>query len=136
MSIVFPPRLSNYFRVAEHVSDVMSPILFFLLLSYAIIIAVFLLNFEAIDEFTLTIYGMVSAFIFFLAQLLIYSRLSENITEDLFATGDLFYESPWYQLPPKLQKLYILPIQRSQKVFRLKGLKIIECSMGVCASVS
>lgn len=127
--------LCNYFSVAEHISDVMSPILFFLLVSYAIIIAVFLLNFEQIDEISLTVYGMVSAFINFIAQLVIYSRLSENISEDLFATGDLFYQSPWYQLPPRLQLFYILPIQRPQKAFRLKGLGIIECSLGVCASV-
>lgn len=121
--------------MAQCIADVMSPILFFLLVSYAIAIAVFLLDFEAADHFNLVVFSMVFILLNFLIQLVLYSRLSENITEDLFASGDLFYESLWYQLPPKLQKLYMLPIQRSQKEFRLKGLGLIECSLGVCASV-
>lgn len=113
----------------------MSPVLFFLLLSYAIIIAIFLLDFEAVDEFTFVVYGMLTAFSNFVMQLVIYSRLSENVTRDLFASGDLFYDSPWYQLAPNLQKLYALPILRSQREFRLTGLGIIECSLRVFASV-
>lgn len=50
-----------YYRVAKKMSDVMSPLLFFLLLSYAIIIAVFLLDFEVIEEFNIVVYGMMIA---------------------------------------------------------------------------
>lgn len=113
----------------------MSPVLFFLLLSYAIIIAVFLLDFEAADELNLAVCGMVFAFMNVLMQLIIYCRLSENVTTDLFASGDLFYESPWYQLPPKLQMIYILPLQRPQREFRLTGLGILECSLRNFVSV-
>lgn len=122
-------------RVAEYIADVMSPLLFFLLLSYSIIIAVFLFNVEALDELNFVVFGILTALSQLVMQLVIYSRLSEYITEDLSATGDLFYESPWYRLSPKQQKLYILPILRSQREFRLMGLGIIECSLRICAAV-
>lgn len=114
----------------------MSPVLFFLLLSYAIIIAVFLLDFDAANELNLAVCGMVFAFLNFLMQLIIYSCLSEIVTNDLCASGDLFYESPWYQLPPKLRMIYMLPLLRPQREFRLAGLGIIECSLRSFASVT
>lgn len=122
--------------MAENIADVMSPLLFFLLLSYSIIIAVFLFNIEALDEINFVVFGIFTALSQLVMQLVIYSRLSEYITEDLAATGELFYESPWYQLPSKKQKLYVLPILRPQREFRLMGLGIIECSLRICAAVS
>lgn len=120
-----------------NIAKVMSPVLFILLLSYAVNLAIFLVDLDAVKGYNiLYAYGVTTTFSNFVIQLVIYSRLSENITDDLFASGDLFYELPWYRLPLKLQKLYAMPIHRSQKEFRLSGLGIIECSMRVCASVS
>lgn len=123
--------------MASNIAEVMSSVLFFLLLSYALVLAIFLVDLDAVNGFNiLYAYGVLTTFTNFVFQLIIYCRLSENITDDLFASGDLFYESPWYRLPPKLQKLYMLPIQRSQQEFRLSGFGIIECSMRICAAVS
>lgn len=61
---------------------------------------------------------------------------SEWITSDLLVIGDLFYESSWYCLPTKQQKLLMLPIQRAERDFRLKSLGLIDCSLVILGSVS
>lgn len=98
-------------------------------------IAIFLIYLGLVNIVSIPGIGMITTIINLLVQLVIYCAFSEKVTNDLFESGDLFYESPWYRLPVKLQKLYILPVQRSQKEFRLSGLGIIECSLGVFASV-
>lgn len=55
---------------------------------------------------------------------------------NLFEVGDIFYNSLWYKLPSQEQKLLILPIQRSQKLFRLNGFGIVDCSLEVFSSVN
>lgn len=114
----------------------MSAILFVLLLSYAVTIAIFMFGLELVRPLGVTFFGLLTALLNFLAQLAIYCYFSENVTHDLLATSDLFYESPWYRLPYKLQKLYVVPIARAQRQFRLTGLGIIECSLRVFASVA
>lgn len=61
--------------------------------------------------------------------------LAEKITSDLLSIGDLFYNSAWYRLPIKQQKLLVLPIQRAQRELRLKCLGLFNCSMPVFSSV-
>lgn len=60
---------------------------------------------------------------------------SECVTSDLMEVGDIFYNSSWYRLPVKQQKLLALPIQRAQREFRLSGLGLIDCSLAVFLSV-
>lgn len=90
---------------------------------------------ETIHSFGLTFFATLTGLINILMQMIIYCQLSENVTLDLLASGDTFYESLWYRLPITVQKLYMLPIQRSQREFRVTGLGIIECSLRVFASV-
>lgn len=71
-----------------------------------------------------------------IAQLVIYCSYSEDVSEDLGATAELFYEMDWYRLSDKMKKLYILSIARGQKEFRLTGLGIIECSLRIFAKVT
>lgn len=123
------------FRVADVISDVMSTILFLLLLSYSITIAALLISLQLLNTLTVASFGLVIAVVNILTQILIYCAFSENMTHDLLATGDIFYNSPWYRLSVTLQKLYVLSILRPQRKFRLSGLGIIECSLGVFASV-
>lgn len=125
----------KFCSVATAISNVMSPILFVLLLSYSITIAIFLVCLGLVNIFSLTAFATITALTDILTQMVIYCAYSENVTNDLVASGESFYESPWYQLPVKLQQFYILPIQRSQKEFRRSGLGIIECSLGVFVSV-
>lgn len=121
--------------VAEVIADVLSAILFVLLLSYSVTLAAFMVGLDLIESYGIAFYGLVTASLNILTQMVIYCAFSENMTYDLLITGDYVYESPWYQLPIRLQKLYVLPILRSQRLFRLTGLDIIECSLRVFASV-
>lgn len=113
----------------------MGIILFILLVSYGVTIAIFLFGLELVEIYRVEAFGLMIALSNLLAQLVIYCAFSENLTTNLFSTGDFFYESPWYRLPTRFQKNYIPPIQRAQCEFRLTGLGIIECSLGVFASV-
>lgn len=123
------------FELADTIADIMSTVLFFLLLTYAITIAVFMVDMEATESIDLAFVGSLTGLINILIQLVIYCAYSENLTTDLGATGDVFYKTLWYQMPVKLQKLYVLSIARSQREFRLTGLGIIECSLRIFASV-
>lgn len=109
--------------------------LFFSLLSYAVTIALFLFDLELAPLMSFASFGLMISLTNLLTQIVLYCTSSENLTYDLIATGDLFYDSTWFQLPIKLQKLYLLPIQRSRKEFRLNGRGIIECSLRVFAAV-
>lgn len=64
-----------------------------------------------------------------------YYYLSERITADLFKIADIFYNSAWYRLKAKQQRLLVLPIQRAREEVRLTGLGIFECSLPVFATV-
>lgn len=124
-----------YFSVAGVIADVLSVVLFFSLLSYAVTIALFLFDLELAPLMSFASFGLMISLTNLLTQIVLYCTSSENLTYDLIATGDLFYDSTWFQLPIKLQKLYLLPIQRSRKEFRLNGRGIIECSLRVFAAV-
>lgn len=65
----------------------------------------------------------------------VYFFHSEWITSDLLEVGDNFYNSAWYLLPVKQQRLLVLPIQRADREFRLKGLGLFECSQAAFLSV-
>lgn len=124
----------NHFRLAHDIAQIMSPILFPQLFICAIDIAILLI---AIDSHVFSITSAMLAVGLFniLIPLFIYCKLSENITFDLFRSGDLFFECAWYHLPIKQQHLFIVPIQRAQRGFRLMGLGIIECSLSMFLSV-
>lgn len=117
------------------IADIMSTVLFFLLLMYAVTIAVFMVDMEGADSFDVAFYGTLAGLVNILMQMIIYCAYSENVTSDLYDSGEVFYESLWYQLPATTQKLFIMPILRSQKEYRLSGLGIIECSLRIFASV-
>lgn len=65
----------------------------------------------------------------------IYFYFSEQITFSLMEIGDFFYDSAWYRLPSKQQSHLVLPIQRAQREFRLRGLHLFNCSLPVFLSV-
>lgn len=73
---------------------------------------------------------------FTVASTFAYFYLSDWITGDLLAIGDTFYDSPWYHLPSsKQQCLLVVPLQRAQRVFRLKGMQLFDCSLAVFSTV-
>ena len=65
-----------------------------------------------------------------------YFYLSEMITTDLSRIGDSFYDSPWHRvLSTRQQKMLVLPIQQSQRAYRLKGLGLFDGSLAVFSAV-
>lgn len=65
----------------------------------------------------------------------LYCHFADGLTVNLFGIGNIFYSSMWYKLPSQKQKLLIPSIQRAQRIFRLNGYKIIDCSLEIFASV-
>lgn len=61
--------------------------------------------------------------------------LAELITANLFHIGGIFYDSLWYQLPAKQQRIVIFPIQRGGRGFRFRSLGLIDCSLATFLSV-
>lgn len=60
---------------------------------------------------------------------------SEDLTQRSLDVADIIYDSNWYRLQYKQQKLLIMSIQRSQRIFRLKGFQIVDCSMEIFLKV-
>lgn len=115
----------------------MSANFFFQLLTCAVSTAIFLVGLESNNN-TVNVTSVISfvAITIALFGLFIYCKLSENITCDLYAICDMFYESTWYRLPVDQQKWFIWPIQRGQKTIRLTGLGFIDCSLATFLSVN
>lgn len=113
----------------------MELVLFNMATTCVIIIAFNLLVVELNDTFNME--AMIAFIDLYLMLGLTFAHfyLSEWITSDLSDIGDIFYNSPWYQLPLKQQTLMALPIQRAGRVFRLQCLGLCNCSLAIFASV-
>lgn len=113
----------------------MEMILFTMALSYTIVIALCLFAVELNELISIETLVAFINLIVVLVIMFIYCYLSEWVTSDLLEIGEIFYNSPWYELAVKEQQLLTLPIQRAHRVFRLKGLGLFECSLFVFSSV-
>lgn len=100
-----------------------------------ICIAFNLLAVELNDSINLGLLIAFADMAFVMAITGVYFFHSEWITSDLLEIGDNFYNSAWYLLPVKQQRLLALPIQRAEREFRLKGLGLFECSQAAFLSV-
>lgn len=112
----------------------MDQILFVIIVTYALTIALNLIVLEAGDlsmEVAFAIFDLVSMSVLTFT----YCLLSEILTTSLVEVSTNFYASPWYLLTAKQQYLLQFPIQRAQNEFRLKGLNIVDCSLAVFSSV-
>lgn len=119
----------------ENIQGLMSGIIFIVLLSCVLFLVLMLLK---MDQFTTITYDSISIFDALLTYSIIcyvYCRFSENITSKSLEIGDIVYNSLWYKMPLKEQKLIILMIQRSQKEFRLSGLGLVDCSLATFLAV-
>lgn len=115
---------------SNNIPIIMSEILFYQLVMCAIATAINLYALQSNGIFTVhaitSTYDLASV----LTATFIYCYLSEMLTCDLSGICEIFYNSAWYQLPAKQQKLVFYTIQHSQRSFRLRGIGIIECSLG------
>lgn len=140
-SIIFLLIYWNYFEfpvifsVADSLCDMMNLIIFVITFTCIIVIAFNLFVLELANAIDIT---MLSAFVdsgIVIGLTVVYFYLSEWITGDLLDIGEIFYNSPWYRLPPKQQTLIKLPIQRAQREIRLSAFGLFGCSLPVFASV-
>lgn len=123
-------------RVANALASMMEMILFFITLECTVVIAFNLYVLEMNSTVNMeTIVSMFSLFIL-ITFTFTHFYLSEWITVDLMSVADIFYNSPWYCMPPRLQIMMVMPIGKSQVEFRLKGLGIFECSLAVFKTVN
>lgn len=54
---------------------------------------------------------------------------ADNLSNETCGIGDELYNSQWYEMPISHQKLLLVPICRSQKIFRLTGFGIFTYSL-------
>lgn len=121
--------------MSQMVGEIMSIGLFFQLLICAVSLAVYMLAITSNPSPTVNFFVMLVGLTVTLTSTYIYCYLSENITTTLTEVGDIFYHFNWYNLPPRQQKLLMLPIQRAHIELRLTGLGIVNVSLGVFLSV-
>lgn len=121
--------------MAEAAGNLLEVILFMMMVTSTLIFALNLFALELIDAVCTETLNALLDIVFILALLFTYCYLSECMTSDLLEIGDIFYNSEWYRLRVKEQKLMAFPIQRAQSVFRLKGLGLLDCSLAVFSSV-
>lgn len=65
-----------------------------------------------------------------------YFYFAEWMTNDLLGIGDMFFNVAWYRLPLKQQQLYAMPILRAERVLRLTGLGLFDCSLMTFSTVN
>lgn len=128
--------LSLTIRLTSTLGELMSPALFYQLLIVAMISSVLLLVVDVNNLFTMNSIFSMEGTLTTMAMTFLYCNQSEILTNVLVSVGYCFYERNWYQMPVKLQRLILFPIQRSQKKFHFMGLGIIDCSLRVFISVS
>lgn len=113
----------------------MSEIIFIVLITNMMIIAFNLFAIESSKVFSLQTLVGVSLLICLLPVIFGYCFLAEVTTANLYGIGGIFYESPWYRLPVKHQRIVIFPIQRTEQTFRFQSLGVINCSLATFLSV-
>lgn len=114
----------------------MKGVLFYQLLICVLNIAFGLFSLvQTLDELSLDTYHSITALFNMLASTFFYCYYADRATWDLLEIGDIFYNSLWYKLPIQEQKLLIIPIQRSQMLFVLKGFEFFDCSLQLFAAV-
>lgn len=127
--------MRTYNSLTNGLADIISATLFFHLFICGIIIALILLTIESNDHAPNVMCFASIGMIIISGDLFIYCKISENITNEHIRIGDAFYDRAWYQLSIKQQKFHMMPIQRAQMEFRLRGFGLIECSLTTFFSV-
>lgn len=113
----------------------MEVILFNMSLSSTICVSFNLYAVEISDTLSLEVIVASFDLAITLALLFAYCYLSDWMTADLLEIGDVFYNSSWYRQQTKQQRLLVLPIQRANRLVRLKSLGLFDCSTAVFLSV-
>lgn len=119
----------------DSLCELMEWILFNTMFSCVIVIACNLFVIESNDALSYEIIVALIDTISLVGISSLYFYFSERITTNMSEIDNIFYHSAWYRLTPKQQSHLVLPIQRAQREFRLRGLGIFDCSLPVFLSV-
>lgn len=119
----------------ENIYDLMSGILFNMLLSCILLLALSLFSLNESTVLNVRLAANFNLLLIYLMACYIYSYFSEVMTTNSFKIGDNVYNLLWNEMPVKQQKLIIMIINRSQKEFRLTGLGMIDCSLAMFLAV-
>lgn len=114
----------------------MSSVLFFQLVLSAVNAACTLVVFDSSDKMDYGVFVALVGIITISLPTALHCNLSEQATSDMEGIGDAFSQCPWYYLPVKQQQMFILPILRSQRSYRMTGLGMFECSLATFLSVN
>lgn len=125
--------------VAVNFRDIMQSILFYQLALCVLFSAFSLFAFDQSFSSHGINYNTVLSLTILLCALnptFFYCYFADGLTADLLEVGDIFFESMWYELPKQEQKLLISPIQCAQRIFRMKGYGIVDCSLEMFTKVN
>lgn len=122
--------------MAELLISAMEMTIFNITLTCTCVLAFNLFAMESIGGLNFEILMAFMNSFFMLTLTLAYFYLSERVTTDLMAIGDVFYNSSWFnRLKAKQQMLVVLVLQRAQREVRLTGLGLFDCSMPIFSAV-
>lgn len=113
----------------------MTEVIFYQLLFSAVELAMFMFVITETNEMSAANITATQGALSVLLPTFIFCTLSEHMTERMRAIADAFYGCPWYRLSAQQQLVFLLPVQRSQRAFRLNGLGIVDCSLAVFVTV-
>lgn len=116
---------------AKSIGDIMDGILFSMFVTCTVIIAFNLHVLGSNELFSLQTVVAICDVACLLPSSFTYCYQAEIVTANLLKIGDIVYGSAWYRLPVKQQQRLIFPLQRSQHIYRLKSLRLINCSLPV-----
>lgn len=119
----------------NRIAWLMSEIIFVMLLSCVIYFSVCLFSLDQVTEIDSTLRLRLMAPMPVLIVTWVYCYYSEATTKNSFAIASTAYDSMWYNISTEQQKAIILILARAQRVFRLQGLGLIDCSFRIYLSV-
>lgn len=120
----------------ENICDLMSVVIFIILLSCVLLLVLTLLSLDQLTVVDFNLLYSLHSLLHYLLICYVYCHFSEIITAKSFEICYVVYSSLWYEMSVEQQKAIILIIQRSQKEFRLTGLGLVDCSLTTFTSVT
>lgn len=89
------------------------------------------------DIFDVTMIISITLLVLHLSIVFILCFYGEKLTTQSFQVMDIIYSDLlWYKLPAQQQRVLTMSIRQAQKVYRLKGYGIFECSMELFLKVT
>lgn len=128
--------MSSSYRLLQNIHHIMTAPVFFELSTCIICTVLELLTVDQSihDErfvlFDVTIITSITILGLHLSIVFILCLYGEALSaQSLQVTNIIYSNLLWYKLPVQQQQILNMPIRRAQKIFRLKGYGIFDCSM-------